>query len=112
MKQTRIIFQVIMLFDTQEYVQLLINPVSGLIEGGAEELIDLGEILNVGNAVISNCYIRHRQLHKVSDTAAESALKKKGVFGFLQAVGYIRISLCYLPPAVERSVLASAFMIF
>lgn len=87
MKQTRIIFQVIMLFDTQEYVQLLINPVSGLIEGGAEELIDLGEILNVGNAVISNCYIRHRQLHKVSDTAAESALKKKGVFGFLRLSG-------------------------
>lgn len=37
MKQTRIIFQVIMLFDTREYVQLLVNPVSGLIEGGAEK---------------------------------------------------------------------------
>ena len=50
----------------------------------------LGQILNVRNTVICNCNIRHRQLHKVSDTTAESALKKKGIFGFLQAVGHIR----------------------
>lgn len=35
MKQARIIFQVIMLFDIRLYIQLLINPVSGLIESGA-----------------------------------------------------------------------------
>ena len=35
MKQARIIFQVIMLFDIRPYIQLIINPVSGLIEGGA-----------------------------------------------------------------------------
>lgn len=50
----------------------------------------LGQILNVRNTVIRNCNIRHRQLHKVSDTTAESALKKKGIFGFLQNVGHIR----------------------
>ena len=26
-----------MLFDIRQYIQLLVNPVSGLIEGGAEE---------------------------------------------------------------------------
>lgn len=35
MKQARIIFQVIMLFDIRLYIQLLINPVTGLIKGGA-----------------------------------------------------------------------------
>ena len=32
MKQARIIFQAIMPFDIRLYIQLLINPVSGLIE--------------------------------------------------------------------------------
>lgn len=50
----------------------------------------LEQILNVRNAVICNSNIRHRQLHKISDTAAESALKKKGLFDFLQIIGHIR----------------------
>ena len=45
-----------MLFDIREYVQLLVNPVSGLIEGGAEEH---EQVADFKHGIVFNCTIAY-----------------------------------------------------